>query len=110
MPGSGCGRLVTPQSCSCRPRARRRSRMKVLIRLFACGGLLATLLITVACLTCNASGGPGAQWLGGANPIRRLVDEQRRTAELEGRRADGLGRLAFLEETMHELIADWLTL
>src|SRR5262245_42139971 len=84
--------------------------MRRVLRLVACGGAVVGLLFTVACLACNESGGPGTRWLGGANPFRRLLEEQRLTDELEGRRADGLGRLAFLKETMNELIADRITL
>src|SRR5262245_60333823 len=84
--------------------------MKSVLRLLACGGAVVGLLLTVACLTCNESGGPGARWPGGANPFRRLVEEWRRTDELEGQRAEGLGRLALLKETMNELIADRITL
>jgi hypothetical protein len=82
--------------------------MKPPLGLLTWGGVLAALALAVAYQACKVW--PGVAWPGGANSIRRIVDEQRRADKLEVQLANVVRRGARRRETVQELIAGRRTL
>src|SRR5262245_25732194 len=84
--------------------------MKPSIRLVASGGTLAILVVSFAALICNGRDGSTMDWGGVRLSLRQTREGQRRSEQLDDRRADVLRRLVLKEATEKEVIAGRLTL